>query len=42
MQTYGDCVNKDDICEQVINESHPLNYYEYRLEEADDPEDWRG
>jgi len=42
MQTYGDCVNKDDICEQVINESHPLNYYEHRLEEADDPEDWRG
>ncbi|AQL42994.1 DNA primase [Halorientalis sp. IM1011] len=43
MQSYGDCVNKDDICEDVINESHPLNYYEHRLEEADEDElvDWR-
>ncbi|WP_336001538.1 DNA primase regulatory subunit PriL [Halorientalis halophila] len=43
MQSYGDCVNKDDICEDVINESHPLNYYEHRLDEADEDElvDWR-
>ncbi len=43
MQSYGDCVNKDDICEEVINESHPLNYYEHRLEQADEDElvDWR-
>ncbi|WP_299262853.1 DNA primase regulatory subunit PriL [Halorientalis sp.] len=43
MQSYGDCVNKDDICEDVINESHPLNYYEHRLEAADEGElvDWR-
>lgn len=43
MQSYGDCVNKDDICENVINESHPLNYYDYRLDdtEDDDLEDWR-
>lgn len=43
MQSYGDCVNKDDICEDVIGESHPLNYYEHRLEQADEDElvDWR-
>lgn len=43
MQSYGDCVNKNDICEDVINESHPLNYYEHQLEEADEEElvDWR-
>ncbi len=43
MQSYGDCVNKDDICEDVINESHPLNYYEHRLDAADEDEvvDWR-
>lgn len=43
MQSYGDCVNKDDICEEEINESHPLNYYEHRLEQADEDElvDWR-
>jgi DNA primase large subunit len=43
MQSYGDCVGKDDICEDVINESHPLNYYEHRLDEADEEElvDWR-
>ncbi|MDL5363527.1 DNA primase regulatory subunit PriL [Halalkalicoccus sp. NIPERK01] len=43
MQSYGDCVNKDDICEDVIDESHPLNYYEHRLEQADEDElvDWR-
>jgi DNA primase large subunit len=43
MQSYGDCVNKDDICEEVIEESHPLNYYEHRLDEADEEAlvDWR-
>ncbi|WP_136717638.1 DNA primase regulatory subunit PriL [Halorientalis salina] len=43
MQSYGDCIGKDDICEDVINESHPLNYYEHRIEQADDEEleDWR-
>ncbi|MDG5777470.1 DNA primase regulatory subunit PriL [Haloarculaceae archaeon H-GB2-1] len=43
MQSYGDCVNKDDICEDEINESHPMSYYEHRVEEADDDEltDWR-
>ena len=43
MQSYGDCQGKDDICEDVINESHPLNYYEHRIDETDDDEieDWR-
>jgi len=43
MQSYGDCVNMDDICEDVIDQSHPLNYYEHRLDEADEDElvDWR-
>ncbi|MFB6151584.1 MAG: DNA primase regulatory subunit PriL [Haloarculaceae archaeon] len=43
MQSYGDCYNKDDVCENEINESHPLNYYEHRLDEADEDEvvDWR-
>ncbi len=43
MQSYGDCVNKDDICEDVIDESHPLNYYEHRLDQEDEDEltDWR-
>ncbi len=43
MQSYGDCIGKDDVCEDVINESHPLNYYEHRIEDADDDEltDWR-
>jgi DNA primase large subunit len=43
MQSYGDCQGKDDICEDVINESHPLNYYEHRIDETDDEEieDWR-
>jgi DNA primase large subunit len=43
MQSYGDCYNKDDICEDVIAESHPLNYYEHRLDESDEDDhvDWR-
>ncbi len=40
MQSYGDCVNKDDLCERI---PHPLSYYERRLDDADedDLEDWR-
>lgn len=32
MQSYGDCVNKDETCETI---AHPLSYYETRLA-ADD------
>ncbi|WIV65859.1 DNA primase regulatory subunit PriL [Natrialbaceae archaeon AArc-T1-2] len=40
MQSYGDCVNKDDRCERI---AHPMAYYESRLDETDedDLEDWR-
>lgn len=40
MQSYGDCVNMDDLCEQI---SHPLGYYEKQLDNADEDElvDWR-
>ncbi|WP_049928978.1 DNA primase regulatory subunit PriL [Halopiger goleimassiliensis] len=40
MQSYGDCVNKDDLCEQI---PHPMAYYEERIDDADDEEieDWR-
>ncbi|WP_338726762.1 DNA primase regulatory subunit PriL [Haladaptatus sp. DJG-WS-42] len=40
MQSYGDCVNKDDRCETI---SHPMAYYEKALDDADDDEltDWR-
>ncbi|MFW6437360.1 MAG: DNA primase regulatory subunit PriL [Halococcoides sp.] len=39
MQSYGDCVNKDDLCEEI---PHPMAYYERRLDDADDDlEDWR-
>ncbi len=40
MQSYGDCVNKDNLCEQI---SHPLSYYEAKLDDADEDEliDWR-
>ena len=43
MQSYGDCINKNDICTDVIDESHPLNYYEHRLDEEDEDDltDWR-
>ena len=43
MQSYGDCIDKDDICTEVIDESHPLNYYEHRIDESDEDEltDWR-
>jgi DNA primase large subunit len=40
MQSYGDCVNMDDLCEQI---SHPMAYYERKIDDADDDElsDWR-
>ncbi len=40
MQSYGDCVNKDDLCERI---PHPMAYYEERIDDADDDdlEDWR-
>jgi DNA primase large subunit len=40
MQSYGDCVNMDDLCEQI---SHPMAYYERKLDDADEDElvDWR-
>ncbi len=40
MQSYGDCVNKDDLCERI---AHPMAYYENRLDDADEDEleDWR-
>jgi DNA primase large subunit len=40
MQSYGDCVNMDDLCEEI---SHPMAYYERKLDDADEEEleDWR-
>ncbi|RQG94008.1 DNA primase regulatory subunit PriL [Natrarchaeobius chitinivorans] len=40
MQSYGDCVNKDDLCERI---PHPMAYYEQRIDDAEDDEleDWR-
>ncbi len=40
MQSYGDCVNMDDLCETI---SHPLGYYEAKLDDADEDQltDWR-
>ncbi len=40
MQSYGDCVNKDDLCDRI---PHPMAYYEERLDDEDDEEldDWR-
>jgi DNA primase large subunit len=31
MDAYGDCVNKDDLCDDV---QHPLSYYETRVDSA--------
>jgi len=39
MVTYGDCRNKDELCETI---SHPLGYYRRRLEELDDEEGEEG
>ncbi|MFB6111659.1 MAG: DNA primase regulatory subunit PriL [Halobacteriaceae archaeon] len=40
MKSYGDCHNPDALCEHI---SHPLSYYEAKLddEDEDDLEDWR-
>ena len=40
MQSYGDCVNMDDLCEEI---SHPLSYYDAKLDDTDEDEldDWR-
>lgn len=40
MQSYGDCVNMDDLCEKI---SHPMAYYEATLDDSDEGEltDWR-
>jgi DNA primase large subunit len=40
MDEYGDCVDKDDLCETI---RHPLSYYEERLERTPDDRitDWR-
>jgi DNA primase large subunit len=40
MQSYGDCVNKDDLCAKI---SHPMAYYEAKLDDSDEDElsDWR-
>ncbi|MGM0399209.1 MAG: DNA primase regulatory subunit PriL [Halobacteriota archaeon] len=40
MKAYDDCVNPDDLCDAI---SHPLSYYEVKLDDADDEEltDWR-
>jgi len=40
MKSYGDCVNMDDLCDAI---SHPLGYYEVKLDDADEDEleDWR-
>jgi DNA primase large subunit len=40
MVEYGDCVNKDDLCETI---PHPLSYYERNLERTPDDRiaDWR-
>ncbi|MCU4801853.1 DNA primase regulatory subunit PriL [Halobacteria archaeon HArc-gm2] len=40
MQSYGDCINPDDLCDTI---SHPMAYYEKKIDDADDDEleDWR-
>jgi len=40
MQSYGDCVNMDDLCERI---SHPMAYYEKTIDDTDEDEltDWR-
>ncbi|PSQ59221.1 MAG: DNA primase regulatory subunit PriL [Halobacteriales archaeon SW_9_67_25] len=40
MQSYGDCVNMDDLCEEI---AHPMGYYERKIEDTEDDElvDWR-
>lgn len=40
MKSYGDCHNPDNLCDHI---SHPLSYYEAKIddEDADELEDWR-
>ncbi|WP_089803978.1 DNA primase large subunit PriL [Halogeometricum rufum] len=38
MQSYGDCVNRDERCETI---SHPLSYYTSAVRDAGDVRDWR-
>ncbi|QIB72953.1 DNA primase large subunit PriL [Halogeometricum borinquense] len=38
MQSYSDCVNKDERCETI---SHPLSYYTSAVRDAGDVRDWR-
>ncbi|SFR85441.1 DNA primase large subunit [Halomicrobium zhouii] len=40
MQSYGDCINPDDLCDTI---SHPMAYYEKKIDDAEDDEleDWR-
>ncbi|PSQ32462.1 DNA primase regulatory subunit PriL [Halobacteriales archaeon SW_10_68_16] len=40
MQSYGDCVNMDDLCEEI---SHPMGYYERKLDDTEEEQlvDWR-
>jgi DNA primase large subunit len=38
MQTYGDCVDRDERCETI---AEPLSYYAAALADADDVADWR-
>lgn len=39
MVTYGDCRNKDELCETI---SHPLGYYRKKLDELDDENEGEG
>ncbi len=36
MVTYGDCRNKDELCEEI---NHPLGYYRRRLKQREDDSD---
>jgi DNA primase large subunit len=40
MKSYGDCHNPDALCDHI---SHPLSYYEAKLDDEDeeDLDDWR-
>ena len=40
MAEYGDCVDRDDLCETI---PHPLSYYKAKLERTPDDRvvDWQ-